>query len=311
VDGFKNMTDIQLEREHQTDATVTDIHDFWLLLKPRVMSLVIFTALVGLVRADGDIHIVLAFTTILCIAIGAGASGALNMYYDVDIDRLMSRTAQRPIASGRVRPGDALSFGIALSVASVLMLGLNVSWMGAGLLAFTIFFYAVVYTVWLKRATPQNIVIGGLAGALPPLVSWVSVTQQFSWEPIVMVAIIFMWTPPHFWALSLFKEEDYRAAGVPMMPIVHGQQHTKLQILLYSLLLWPIGLLPWYFGWTGNMYGVIAAIVGLWFCWSCGRLYMSNTDLMIKRAKQCFGVSIVHLFVLFAALLIDGVFDGF
>src|SRR5476649_216140 len=221
---------------------VTTVGDFFALLKPRVMSLVVFTGLAGMVAAPGHVHPLTAFTALLCIAVAAGASGCLNMAYDSDIDRLMSRTATRPIPMGYVAREDALAFGWTLSVVAVSLKGLFVNFLAAGLLAFTVFFYVVVYTLWLKRRTPQNIVIGGLAGALPPAIGWASVTGSLSLAPIVLVAIIFMWTPPHFWALSLWRSEDYARAGVPMMPVVKGKPATRRLILLYTLLLAPLGI---------------------------------------------------------------------
>ncbi|MPT25060.1 MAG: protoheme IX farnesyltransferase, partial [Starkeya sp.] len=220
------------------------VADYVALLKPRVMSLVIFTALVGLVRAPGEVHPVIAFTALLCIAIGAGASGALNMWWDADIDAVMSRTRRRPIPAGRVTPGEALAFGMTLSVGSVIVLGLLVNMVAAALLAFTIFFYVVIYTMWLKRWTPQNIVIGGAAGAFPPMIGEAVVTGDFGWHSIVLCAIIFLWTPPHFWALALFKSGDYERAGIPMMPNVAGPASTRRQIFAYALLLAPVGVAP-------------------------------------------------------------------
>ena len=224
--------------------------DFFALLKPRVMSLVVFTAFVGLVAAPVTVNPLIAMVAILAIAIGAGASGALNMWYDADIDAVMSRTANRPVPAGRILPGEALSFGLVLSVLSVMTLGVLVNWLSAALLAFTIFFYAVVYTMWLKRSTPQNIVIGGAAGAIPPVIGWAAVTGTVSLESLVLFLIIFLWTPPHFWALALFKSDEYAKAGIPMMPNVAGQASTRRQIFAYALILAPIGVLPWALGFT-------------------------------------------------------------
>ena len=224
------------------DTGMASPRDYFELLKPRVMSLVIFTGLVGLVVAPGTINPVIGFVALLCIAIGAGASGALNMWYDADIDAKMSRTANRPVPAGRVTPGEAFGFGMTLSVGSVLTMGLAVNWAAASLLAFTIFFYVVVYTMWLKRRTPQNIVIGGAAGAFPPMIGWAAVTGTVSVESIALFLIIFMWTPPHFWALALFSSQDYEQAGVPMLPVVAGERETRRQIMLYSLLLVPVTL---------------------------------------------------------------------
>src|ERR1700739_1429785 len=221
---------------------IATVGDFFALLKPRVMSLVVFTGLAGIVVAPGHVHPLVAFTALLCIAVGAGASGALNMAYDSDIDALMSRTAGRPIPMGRIAREDVLGFGYALSIASVAMMWLFVNVPAAVLLAFTIFFYVGVYTLWLKRRTPQNIVIGGLSGALPPAIGWAAVTGDLSLAPLVLVAIIFLWTPPHFWALALFRSGDYARAGVPMLPVVKGKPHTRFQILLYTLVLVPLGV---------------------------------------------------------------------
>ncbi len=236
--------------------------DYLALLKPRVMSLVVFTAFVGLVAAPVTINPVLAVIAILAIAVGAGASGALNMWYDADIDAVMARTATRPIPSGRVRPGEALAFGLILSVLSVMTLGVLVNWLAASLLAFTIFFYAVVYTMWLKRSTPQNIVIGGAAGAFPPMIGWAAATGSVSLESIMLFLIIFLWTPPHFWALALFKSEEYGRAGIPMMPNVAGAASTRRQMFVYTLLTAAVGVLPWALGYATIGYGLVAAALG-------------------------------------------------
>src|SRR5437763_4084772 len=232
------------------------VEDYVALLKPRVMSLVVFTALVGLLVAPGHIHPVIGFTALLCVAIGAGASGALNMWYDADIDAVMTRTAKRPIPAGRVEPGEALAFGATLAVFSVAVLGVLVNWIAAALLAFTIFFYVFIYTMWLKRSTPQNIVIGGAAGAFPPVVGWAAVTGDIGWGALALFAIVFFWTPPHFWALSLYSFREYAAAGVPMLPVVAGPRETKKQMLLYTVVLWPVSLAPWLLGLAGPVYAV-------------------------------------------------------
>src|SRR3954469_5026005 len=239
--------------------------DFFALLKPRVMSLVVFTAFVGMVAAPVTINPLLAVIAILAIAIGAGASGALNMWYDADIDAVMTRTASRPVPSGRIQPHEALSFGLVLSVLSVMTLGVLVNWLSATLLAFTIFFYAVVYTMWLKRSTPQNIVIGGAAGALPPVIGWAAATGEVGLPAVVLFALIFLWTPPHFWALSLYRSEDYRRAGVPMLPVVAGPRETKRQMLIYTLILAPVSLAPTLLGAVGWIYGATAIALGLAF----------------------------------------------
>jgi heme o synthase len=267
------------------------------------MSLVVFTALVSLMIAPGHIHPMIGFTALLCIAVGAGAAGALNMWYDADIDALMSRTANRPIPRGRIAPGEALAFGSVLAAFAVGVLGVLVSWLAAALLAFTIFFYAVVYTAWLKRLTPQNIVIGGAAGSLPPVIAWAAATGGLSIEPCLLFLIIFFWTPPHFWALSLVRADDYARARLPMLPVVAGTEETRRQILRYSIALVPIGAAPWLLGYAQVVYGVTALILGalmVVFAWRVRR----NRDAE-RAAHQLFAFSILYLFVLFAALLID------
>src|SRR5216683_6241791 len=242
--------------------SIASVGDYVALMKPRVMSLVVFTALVGLMIAPAHIHPVIGFTALLCIAVGAGASGVLNMWYEADIDAVMTRTAGRPIPRGRITPGEALGFGMTLAGFSVVVMGLLVDPIAAALLAFTIFFYAVVYTVWLKRSTPQNIVIGGAAGAFPPIIGWAAATGSVGIEPLLLFLIIFVWTPPHFWALSLAYTEDYARARVPMLPVVAGAQETRRQTLLYSILLAPIGAAPWFLGYAGAAYGVTALVAG-------------------------------------------------
>ncbi|MER9130084.1 heme o synthase [Mesorhizobium sp. M0768] len=280
--------------------------DFFALLKPRVMSLVVFTAFVGMVAAPVTINPLLAVIAILAIAIGAGASGALNMWYDADIDAVMTRTAGRPVPAGRIRPGEALSFGLVLSVLSVMTLGVLVNWLAASLLAFTIFFYAVIYTMWLKRWTPQNIVIGGAAGAIPPVIGWAAVTGSVSLESLVLFLVIFLWTPPHFWALALFKSEDYAKAGIPMMPNVAGQASTRRQIFAYALVLAPVGVLPWVLGFTTPVYGIVALLLGAGFVWYAWRvLQMADDDRAMKPAKALFGYSLLYLFAIFAAYFGD------
>jgi len=275
------------------------VGDFFELLKPRVMSLVIFTAIIGMVMAPGDIHPVIAFTAILCIAVGAGAAGCLNMWYEADIDARMIRTADRPIPSGRIDRQTALHFGVALSTASVLMMGLSVNYVAGALLLMTILFYVLVYTVWLKRRTPMNIVIGGAAGAFPPLIAWAAVTGDVSIEAMVMFGIIFMWTPPHFWALSLFSCKDYKAAGIPMLPVVSGEAETRTQIILYTLLMVPMSVLPWVLGFAGPVYGMVAMILGAVFIYLVGALAVKKD---IKTARRTFFYSIFYLFTLFAVM---------
>ncbi len=301
----------QVEKHSLTDAAEFRVSeampgDFLALLKPRVMSLVVFTAFVGLAAAPGTIDPFIAIVAVFAIAVGAGASGALNMWYDADIDAVMSRTAKRPIPAGRVTPDQALAFGIVLSVLSVMTLGLLVNAFAGAFLAFTIFFYAVVYTMWLKRSTPQNIVIGGAAGAFPPMIGWAAVTGSVSLESLVLFLIIFLWTPPHFWALALFKSQDYGSVGIPMMPNVAGEASTKRQIFAYSLLVAAIGVAPWLIGMTSAVYGVVALALGsafVWYAWKV--LKMPESDRAMGPAKALFGYSLVYLFAIFAVLLAD------
>ncbi len=298
---------------NSTDAGLSEAAagDFIALLKPRVMSLVVFTAAVGLFVAPVAIDPVLAVTAILCIAVGAGASGALNMWYDADIDAVMSRTANRPVPSGKVAAGEALVFGLVLSFISVITLGIFVNWLAAALLAFTIFFYAVVYTMWLKRSTPQNIVIGGAAGAFPPVVGWAAATGAVSLESLVLFLIIFLWTPPHFWALALFKSADYGRAGIPMMPNVAGHHSTRRQIFAYTLVVSAVGVTPWLLGFGGAVYGAVSTILGIGFIWRAWNvLKMDDGDKTMKPAKAMFKFSLLYLFGLFAVLLGEVVFSG-
>jgi heme o synthase len=289
-----------------TSSGEGSVGDFFALLKPRVMSLVIFTALVGLVAAPGHIHPWLGFVALLCIAVGAGASGALNMWYEADIDALMKRTAKRPVPRGAVLPADALAFGVVLAGASVLCLGLLVSVAAALLLAFTIFFYAVIYTMWLKRWTSQNIVIGGAAGAFPPVVAWAAVTGTVDLGSISLFLLIFMWTPPHFWALALFREGDYAKAGVPMLPNVAGRPETRKQILIYNVLLLPTIFLPSLTGVTGVLYTASAIVLTLVFLLKAVVVYRSAEGAASDVAcKDLFGFSILWLFALFAVILAE------
>jgi protoheme IX farnesyltransferase len=288
------------------EPSLAGVEDYIALLKPRVMSLVVFTALVGLLVAPGHLHPVIGFTALLCIAIGAGASGALNMWYDADIDAIMKRTVRRPIPAGRILPGEALAFGSTLAVGSVLVLGILVNWLAAALLAFTIFFYVFIYTMWLKRSTPQNIVIGGAAGAFPPVVGWAAVTGDVSLAPVLMFLIIFLWTPPHFWALGLLSTDDYRRAGVPMLPVVAGPDATRLQILLYTVVLAPVGVTPTLFGFAGLVYGGVALVCGAIMLALAWRVYRERSGPAAARAaKKLFAFSLLYVFVVFAALLLD------
>ena len=293
---------------HQNMTGTTDelygpsVADFWNLLKPRVMSLVIFTGFAGMFLAPASIHPLLFVISLFAIAAGAGASGAINQWYDRDIDAVMQRTQNRPIPSGAVEPAEALSFGLVISALSVLLLGLAANWLAAGLLAFTIFFYGVIYTIWLKRSTPQNIVIGGAAGALPPFIGWAAVTGTLSIEPLILFAIIFMWTPPHFWALALFRNDDYTRANVPMMPVVAGAAETQRQILIYAVLLAPLGVVPALIGMSSIFYGILAGALGLNFVRLSWQLFRAPCD---QVARRLFGFSIVYLFLLFLALVVD------
>ena len=301
------MTDLSLEAAGKAErAVLADgpaVSAFVALLKPRVMALVVFTGIAGLLLAPGSLHPVLAATAVLCIAVGAGAAGAINMWYDHDIDAIMTRTRNRPIPRGEIAPGDALGFGVVLAVGSVAVMGLAVNWVAAGLLALTIGFYVFIYTMWLKRRTPQNIVIGGAAGAFPPMVGWAAVTGDVGLTSVALFAIIFMWTPPHFWALALYRSDDYARAGVPMLPVVAGKHETRRQILIYSLLLAPLGLAPMLLGAVGWLYGGLAAVLGALFVLCAVRVWFDESD---RAARQMFAFSILYLFLLFAALIVDG-----
>ncbi|MBT3793508.1 MAG: protoheme IX farnesyltransferase [Rhodospirillales bacterium] len=282
------------------------VGDYVALLKPRVMSLVVFTGLAGLVLAPGNLHPVLALIALLCIAVGAGASGAINMWFDRDIDAGMTRTRERPIPAGRMAPGEALGFGITLAVGSVAIMGIGVNWVAAALLALTIGFYVFVYTMWLKRSTPQNIVIGGASGAFPPMIGWAAVTGDVTWMPVIMFSIIFLWTPPHFWALALYKADEYAKVGVPMLPVVAGPRATKRQMVFYSLLLVPVTILPWSLGYSGMLYGISASVLGLVFIVGAFRVMFASKDYSDAAAKALFAYSILYLFLLFAVLMADG-----
>ena len=301
------MSDLQLNiASDQALVGQGTAGDYFALLKPRVMSLVIFTAFVGIVAAPGTLHPLLALVALLAIAIGAGASGALNMWYDADIDAKMRRTKSRPVPRGAILPGEALGFGAALAVASVIALGLFVNLVAAALLAFTIFFYVVVYTMWLKRWTPQNIVIGGAAGALPPMIGWASVTGTIDLGSISLFLIIFMWTPPHFWALALFREDDYAKAGVPMLPNVAGRDETRKQILLYTLVLLPLTFLPAVLGVSGILYVAGVALLSVIFLYYAINVYRLREGAAADRAcKKLFGFSILWLFLVFALIPVE------
>ncbi len=281
--------------------------DYFSLLKPRVMSLVVFTALVGMMMAPIAVDPLTAITALACIATGAGAAGTLNMWYDADIDAAMRRTARRPLPAGRIAPANALVLGLTLSAASVGTFGVFVNWLAAALLAFTIFFYVVIYTMWLKRWTPQSIVIGGAAGAFPPMIGWAAATGGIGLEPLILFLIIFFWTPPHFWALSLFQMDDFVRAGVPALPVVRGVVETRRQIVLYTLVLMPIAVAPWLIGHAGWLYGCMALVGGgLMLALSLRVKALSEGAVAIQAARHLFGFSILYLFVLFAVLLVEG-----
>lgn len=286
---------------------VASAGDFFQLMKPRVMSLVIFTGFAGMYLAPNEAPItmsslLLGAISLFAIAAGAGASGAINQWYDRDIDAVMKRTKDRPIPSGRVQSEEALALGIVISILSVLLLSLSANLLAGGLLAFTIFFYAVIYSVWLKRRTPQNIVIGGAAGALPPMVGWAAVSGTISLESILLFAIIFIWTPPHFWALALVKNDDYKAANIPMMPVVAGVADTKQQIFIYALILAPLGVAPYFIGMSSAIYGAVSAILGLWFLHGALKLKRSNN---LDLAMPLFKVSLYYLSLIFLGLILD------
>jgi heme o synthase len=285
----------------RNDAAAS-VGDYLQLLKPRVMSLVVFSGFAGLVVAPVQPHPLLAAVAILCIAIASGASGAINMWYDRDIDAVMQRTRNRPIPQGRVDANEALAFGVVLAIGSVVIMGLALNWLAAGLLAAAILFYVFVYTVWLKRRTPQNIVIGGAAGAFPPMIGWAAATGQVSVESIALFLLIFMWTPPHFWALALYRAGDYEKAGVPMMPVVAGARSTKLQMLVYTVLLFPLALAPWFLGMAGALYGATAVLLGGLFILAAIRVWRDDGD---QSARKMFAYSIFYLFALFTLLIVD------
>jgi protoheme IX farnesyltransferase len=281
------------------------VGDFFALLKPRVMSLVVFTGLAGIIAAPGHVHPLTAFTALLCIAVGAGASGALNMAYDSDIDAIMARTRGRPIPQGRISREDALAFGWTLAAGSVAVMGLFVNALAASLLAFTILFYVVVYTLWLKRRTSQNIVIGGLAGALPPAIGWAAVSGSLALAPLALVAIVFVWTPPHFWALALWRSDDYAKAGIPMLPVALGKTATRRQILLYALVLAPLGTVPAWIGLGGPLYLATAVLLGLMLAGQSVLVLREQDEVREPAARRLFAISLAYVFALFAALIIE------
>ncbi|HKT85121.1 MAG TPA: heme o synthase [Novosphingobium sp.] len=289
-------------------STPADWRDLFALTKPRVMSLVIFTGLCGLIAAPERIHPVLAFTAILCIAMGAGGAAALNQWWEADLDAGMKRTANRPLPQGRIDRTTARDFAGVLCAASVFLMGFAIGWLPAAILAVSIVYYAVVYTIWLKPRTPQNIVIGGGAGAFPPLIGWVAATGHISLMPVVLFAIIFFWTPPHFWALALFVKSDYAKVGIPMLPVVAGEKATRRQILLYAILLLPLSVVPWWIGGTGAVYGISAAVLSTLFLALSARVGLrerEGPEDRMKPEKQLFAYSVIYLFALFAALVVD------
>ncbi len=299
-------TQVSFSRSEAGPATAASTGDYIALLKPTVMSLALFTAAVGMAIAPQPLHPVLALTALIFIAMGAGAAGALNMWYDADIDALMQRTAKRPIPRGRIRRDEAAAFGLFLAVLSVLSLGLLVNWVAATLLASSIVFYLVVYTHWLKRRTPLNIVIGGAAGALPPMIGWAAATSSVSWEGFVLFLIIFLWTPPHFWALAIYRSRDYERAGVPMMPNVRGEAHTRLQVLIYTVATALSGLLPVALGFARYGYAAVAAGLGAGFVFCAWRVFNTREGFEADRAcRLLFTFSILYLFGLFGALWVE------
>jgi len=290
-----------------TTPIPADWRDFLALTKPRVMTLVVFTALCGLLVAPGGIHPVLGFTAVLCIALGAGAAGALNQWYEADIDAKMKRTERRPLPAGRMDRQSALHFGVGLSFFSVILMGMATNWLAAGVLAASILFYVVVYTMWLKPRTPQNIVIGGAAGAFPPVIGWAAVTGDVSLLPVLLFLLIFLWTPPHFWALALWARPDYAAAGIPMLPVVAGERTTRRQIMIYSLPMAAAAVAPWPLGLAGTFYGIVAAALTGWFLVLAARVAVrrAEADDRMKPEKRLFAFSVLYLFLLFGALVAD------
>jgi len=303
------MTDASLQTAAKPVQGEAEFRDYFALMKPRVMSLVVFTALVGLLVAPVSVHPFIGFCAILFIAIGAGASGSLNMWWDADIDSVMKRTARRPIPAGKVTPDEALAVGLALSGFSVVLLWLATNAVAAGLLAFTIFFYAVIYSMWLKRATPQNIVIGGAAGAFPPMIGWVVATGSVSLEAVLMFAIVFMWTPPHFWALALFMKTDYDDARVPMLTVTHGRKSTRIHVLVYTLLLFPVAVGTAFTSIGGPVYLAVALFFNIWFLKGAYDIWRRDEAQAeadkYKVEKSVFKVSLYYLFAHFGALLLE------
>ena len=306
------MTDVTVQARSVADdglaLSAASWRDYVALLKPRVVYLVVYTAFAGLIVAPGALHPVLAATAVLCVAVAAGAAGAVNMWYDRDIDSVMKRTRIRPIPRGRVAPENALAFGVFLTAAASITMGLAVNWTAAAILTLANLFYVFVYTVWLKRRTPQNIVIGGAAGAFPPMIGWAAVTGDVGLGAVILFAIIFMWTPPHFWALALYRNDDYRDAGVPMLPVVAGARHTKVQMLVYTALLLPLAIAPYWAGIAGIGYAAGAAVLGALFLICAVQVLRENGEETGHRAaRRMFGYSIFYLFALFGLLMLDGI----
>ena len=288
-----------------TDIVINSrVRDFYALLKPKVMSLVVFIGFAGYWIAPGrdHLHPFLAAVGIFALALGAGASGAFNMWFERDIDALMNRTKNRPLPLGRIMADDALGFSIIMTIIAVMLMGMTTNWVAAGILAFASFFYVGIYTVWLKRRTPQNIVIGGAAGAFPPMVGWAMVTGDISLPSIILFLLVFLWTPPHFWALALFANEDYKRADIPMMPVVAGDRKTKIQMLIYTIILFPVAVSPSFLGFAGWIYGVTATLLGLFFIFTSIKVIKDET---LKSAKLMFGFSVFYLFAIFLALMFD------
>ena len=285
--------------------TQSSLEDFISLLKPRVMSLAIFTSVSGLILSPTTLHPFLCILSIFCISLGAGASGAINMWFDRDIDKMMERTKNRPIPSKKIMAGDALGFGILLSLVSVIILGLSVNYFAAFLLALSISFYIFIYTIWLKRRTTQNIVIGGAAGAFPPVIGWACATGDVSTFPIILFVLIFIWTPPHFWALALYKDTEYSRAKIPMLPVIKGQRKTKQQILIYSLLLFLVSLSPYYFGFSGIIYLFFSLTLGVYFVYLAYKIFKSDDKNKTIYAPKLFKFSILYLYLIFLILVID------
>ncbi len=312
MSGMTSPATLQQTVSRAGDAILeADYRDWIRLLKPRVLTLVVYSGIIGLIVAPGRLHPVLALTAILCITVAAGACGAINMWYDRDIDAIMRRTSKRPIPAGRIEPGSALGFGVVLAVGSVLVMGLAVNIAAAVVLALSVCFYVFVYTMWLKRRTPQNIVIGGAAGAFPPVIGWAAMTGSVDLVPLILFAIIFIWTPPHFWTLALWANDDYRRAGVPMLPVTNGAKETRWQIFLYTLVLVPLSLAPWLVGFSGLPYAVSATLLGglfIWHAWATLRDSQDAQGISLTHdapAKKAFKYSIYYLFALFGALAID------